>query len=184
MKSTTITLQLADRSLTYPPGIVEDVLVKVDKFTFPADFVILDMEEDQDAPLIFGRPFLATDRALNDVHKRELTLRVGGETIIFNIYNVIRRSDEVSICKSIDIIDFCVTHVGIRYIVNDLLERCMARNIFRVEDDIGTFKFALESLPKQNEDCAQKGELTEEHREDTSNKTPKLKVLPCHLCYV
>ncbi|XP_073046073.1 uncharacterized protein [Primulina eburnea] len=77
VKLTTITLQLADRSLTYPRGIVEDVLVKVDKFIFPADFVILDMEEDQDAPLIFGRPFLATGKALIDVHKGELTLRVG-----------------------------------------------------------------------------------------------------------
>ncbi|XP_073038111.1 uncharacterized protein [Primulina eburnea] len=80
VKPTTITLQLADRSLTYHRGIVEDILVKVDKFIFPADFVILDMEEDQDAPLIFGRPFLATGKALiEDVHKGELTLRVGGE---------------------------------------------------------------------------------------------------------
>ncbi|XP_075515828.1 uncharacterized protein LOC142550635 [Primulina tabacum] len=79
VKPTTITLQLADRSLTYPRGKVEDVLVKVDKFIFPTDFVILDMEEDHDAPLIFGRPFLATGRALIDVHKAELTLRVGGE---------------------------------------------------------------------------------------------------------
>ncbi|XP_075499196.1 uncharacterized protein LOC142537576 [Primulina tabacum] len=79
VKPSTITLQLADRSLTYPRGIVEDVLVKVDKFIFPADFVILDMEEDQETPLIFGRPFLATEKALIDVHKGELTLRVGGE---------------------------------------------------------------------------------------------------------
>ncbi|XP_075507459.1 uncharacterized protein LOC142544284 [Primulina tabacum] len=77
VKPTTITLQLVDRSLTYPRGIVEDVLGKVDKFIFPADFVILDMEEDRDIPLIFGRPFLATGKALIDVHKSELTLRVG-----------------------------------------------------------------------------------------------------------
>ncbi|XP_073120025.1 uncharacterized protein [Henckelia pumila] len=77
VKPTTVTLQLADRSITYPCGIVEDVLVKVDKFIFPADFVILDMEEYQDSPLIFRRPFLATTRALIDVHKGELTLRVG-----------------------------------------------------------------------------------------------------------
>ncbi|XP_075499257.1 uncharacterized protein LOC142537643 [Primulina tabacum] len=69
VKPNTITLQLADRSLTYPRGVVEDVLVKVDKFIFPADFVILDMKEDHDAPLIFGRPFLATGRALIDVYK-------------------------------------------------------------------------------------------------------------------
>ncbi|XP_073061863.1 uncharacterized protein [Primulina eburnea] len=60
---------LADKSLTYPRGIVDDVLVKVDKFIFPADFFILDMEEDQETTLIFGRPFLATEKALIDVHK-------------------------------------------------------------------------------------------------------------------
>ena len=64
---TTITLQLADRSLTHPCGIIEDVLVKVDKFIFPAYFIILDMEEDKEVPIILERPFLATRRALIDV---------------------------------------------------------------------------------------------------------------------
>ncbi|XP_073309941.1 uncharacterized protein [Primulina huaijiensis] len=90
VKPSTITLQLADRSLTYQRGIVDDVLVKVDKFIFPPDFVILDMEEDQETPFIFGRPFLATGKDLIDVHKGELTLRVGGEEVMFNIYNTIR----------------------------------------------------------------------------------------------
>ncbi|XP_075486227.1 uncharacterized protein LOC142525823 [Primulina tabacum] len=91
----TITLQLANRSLTYPRGIVEDVLVNIDKFIFPADFVILDLEEYQETPLIFGKPFLATEKALIDVHKGELTLRVGGEEVVFNIYNTIRGPNEV-----------------------------------------------------------------------------------------
>ena len=64
MKQTTISLQLADRSIKYPRGIIEDVLVKVDKFIFPVDFVVLDMEEDQEVPLILGQPFLAMGRAL------------------------------------------------------------------------------------------------------------------------
>ena len=51
---------MAGRSLTYPMGIIQDVLVKVDKFIFPMDFVALDMEEDKEAPLILGRPFIAT----------------------------------------------------------------------------------------------------------------------------
>ena len=76
MKQTTISLQLVDRSIKYPRGIIEDVLVKVDKFIFPTNFVVLDMEEDQEVPLILGRPFLATGRALIDVQKGELTLRV------------------------------------------------------------------------------------------------------------
>ena len=66
-KPTYMTLQLADRSITYPRGIVEDVLVKVDKLIFPADFVILDFEEDKKIPIILGRPFLATGRTLIDV---------------------------------------------------------------------------------------------------------------------
>ncbi|KAL5548145.1 hypothetical protein UlMin_003376 [Ulmus minor] len=64
VKPTTVTLQLADRSIKHPRGIIEDVLVKVDKFIFPADFIVLDMEEDREVPLILGRPFLATGRTL------------------------------------------------------------------------------------------------------------------------
>ncbi|XP_073152853.1 uncharacterized protein [Henckelia pumila] len=73
-KPTRMSLQLADRSLKYPRGIIEDVLVKVDKLIFPVDFVVLDMEEDLDMPLILGRPLLAIGKALIDVKKRELLL--------------------------------------------------------------------------------------------------------------
>ncbi|XP_073138509.1 uncharacterized protein [Henckelia pumila] len=69
VKPTTIFLQLADRSIKYRRGIVDDVLVKVDKFIFPVDFVVLDMEEDNEIPLILGRTFLATGKALIDVQK-------------------------------------------------------------------------------------------------------------------
>ena len=62
-KSTTIMLQMADRSYKHPRGLIENVLVKVDKFLFLADFVILDMEEDDKVPIILGRPFLATGKA-------------------------------------------------------------------------------------------------------------------------
>ncbi|XP_039143276.1 uncharacterized protein LOC120280481 [Dioscorea cayenensis subsp. rotundata] len=75
-RPTTVTLQLADRSLKHPRGVIEDVLVKIDKFIFPADFIILDIEEDKDIPIILGRPFLATGRAIIDVQKGELRLRV------------------------------------------------------------------------------------------------------------
>ena len=64
---TTITLQLADRSIKHSKGIVEDVLIKVGKFIFPVDFIILDMIEDLEVSLILGRPFLATGKALIDV---------------------------------------------------------------------------------------------------------------------
>ena len=54
--------------------MIEDVLVKVDKFIFPTDFIVLDMEEDKEIPIILGRPFLATDKAMIDVQKGELKL--------------------------------------------------------------------------------------------------------------
>ncbi|XP_075504437.1 uncharacterized protein LOC142541864 [Primulina tabacum] len=72
---TRMSLQLADRSVNYPRGVLEDVLVKVDKFIFPADFVVLDMEKDMEMPLILGRSFLATGKALIDVQEGKLRLR-------------------------------------------------------------------------------------------------------------
>ena len=86
----TVTLQLADRSLTHLRGIIEDVLVKVDKFIFPTDFIILDMEEDKEVPIILGRPFLAMGKALIDVQKGELGLRVQEEKVTFRVFNAIK----------------------------------------------------------------------------------------------
>ena len=77
---------MADRSMTYPKGIIEDILVKVDKFTFPVDFVVLDIEENKAAMIILGIPFLATGQALIDVKNRELTLRVGDDQVKFSLY--------------------------------------------------------------------------------------------------
>ena len=71
-RPTRMSIQLADRSVTYPRGIVEDVLVKVNKFIFPIDFVVMDMEGKGNVPLILGRPFLATARAIIDMGDRML----------------------------------------------------------------------------------------------------------------
>ncbi|GJS28185.1 putative reverse transcriptase domain-containing protein [Tanacetum coccineum] len=80
---TKLTVELADGTVKYPKGIAENVLVGIGKFTFPVDFIILDMPEDIKVPLILGRPFLSTARAKIDVYKRKITLRVGEERIVF-----------------------------------------------------------------------------------------------------
>ncbi|XP_022864926.1 uncharacterized protein LOC111384826 [Olea europaea var. sylvestris] len=108
VKTTIMTLQLADWFLTYARGIIEDVLVKVDKFIFPADFVVLDMEEDQEIPLILGRPFLPTGGPLIDVQGGHLTLRVNQEEVRFNIYQVMKYSDDTNTYHRIDFIDSAV----------------------------------------------------------------------------
>ncbi|GJR42196.1 putative reverse transcriptase domain-containing protein [Tanacetum coccineum] len=80
---TKLTIELADRTVKYPKGIAENVLVGISKFTFPIDFIILDMPEDIKVSLILRRPFLSTTRAKIDVYKRKITLRVGEERIVF-----------------------------------------------------------------------------------------------------
>lgn len=74
VKPTTVTLQLADRSIKYPRGVIKDVLVKVDKLIFPADFIVLDIKEDTKIHIVLGRLFLATGRVLIDVKKGEWRL--------------------------------------------------------------------------------------------------------------
>ncbi|GKF20279.1 reverse transcriptase domain-containing protein, partial [Tanacetum coccineum] len=76
---TRMTLELADRSITYPKGLAEDVFVKVGKFYFPTDFVVIDFEADPRVPLIHGRSFLRIGRALIDVYREEIILRVDNE---------------------------------------------------------------------------------------------------------
>ncbi|GJX09539.1 DNA-directed DNA polymerase [Tanacetum coccineum] len=82
---TQMILELANRSTTSPSGIPEDVFVKVGKFQFPADFVVVDYVVDPRVPLILERPFLRTARALIDVYGEELTLRVDDEAITFKV---------------------------------------------------------------------------------------------------
>nr|GEY44603.1 reverse transcriptase domain-containing protein [Tanacetum cinerariifolium] len=79
-----MTLELATRSIAYPAGIAKDVFVQVGKFTFPVDFIVVDYDVDPRVPLILGRPFLRTARALVDVHEEELILRDGDEKLIFH----------------------------------------------------------------------------------------------------
>ena len=100
---TTITLQMADRSMAQPEGVLEDVLVKVGKFIFPVDFVMMKMEEDTQVPIFLGRPFLAIGAALIDVQKGELTLRVGDEAVHFNLNKSLEQPDvDAEICMAVE----------------------------------------------------------------------------------
>ncbi|GJW44323.1 reverse transcriptase domain-containing protein [Tanacetum coccineum] len=103
---TQMILELADRSTTRPTDIAEDVFMRVGKFHFPADFVVVNYVVDPRVPLILGRPFLRTARALIDVSGEELTLRVSDEVITFKVGNTSRYSyNDVESINQIDIID-------------------------------------------------------------------------------
>ena len=92
LKPTNITLSLADRSVKIPKGIVEDVLVKIDKFYYPVDFVVLDTEpignEPNHMPIILGRPFLATANAIINFRNGVMQLTFGNMTLELNIFHL------------------------------------------------------------------------------------------------
>ncbi|XP_057719570.1 uncharacterized protein LOC130933996 [Arachis stenosperma] len=108
-KPTRMALQLADRSFKFPHGVVEDLLVKVGDFIFPADFVVLDMEEGAKTSIILGRPFLATARAIIDVQKGELVLRLHEEKMTFNVFKAMRYPhDSLGECMRLDSVEALV----------------------------------------------------------------------------
>nr|XP_016503530.1 PREDICTED: uncharacterized protein LOC107821609 [Nicotiana tabacum] len=102
-RPTTVILQLADRSLAHPEGVI--VLVQVGSFIFPADFIILDYEPDQEVLFILGCPFLATGRAIIDVCEGKMTMRVGNQVEVFNVYKALRfpaHYEELSIISVVE----------------------------------------------------------------------------------
>jgi len=94
LKPTRTTLQLADRTVRHPRGFVEDLLVKVGKFTFPADFYVIEMDEDREIPILFGRAFLATCGVRIDVQRGELMMRVKNEEEKFGTCKTRKRKKE------------------------------------------------------------------------------------------
>ena len=108
-RPTIVTLLLADRSLTHLHGIIEDVLVKVDKFIFPADFIILVIQENKEVPIILRRPFLATGKAIIDVKKGELRSRVQDKEVTFNVFNAIKHPQINESCFRVDVLEAIVS---------------------------------------------------------------------------
>ncbi|XP_074374060.1 uncharacterized protein LOC141714440 [Apium graveolens] len=104
LKKTRISLQLADRSIKYLLGVLEDILVKVDKFVILCDFVVLEMNEDVDIPIILGRPFLATAGTNIDVKSGKLTLNVGEETVDFDLDQSMRELSVKIECYVVNVV--------------------------------------------------------------------------------
>ncbi|XP_057760551.1 uncharacterized protein LOC130980927 [Arachis stenosperma] len=100
VKPIQMSLELVDQSIVHPKGVIENLLVKVNKFIYPADFVILETEEEGNNSIILGRPFLATARAIIDVEQGELTLRMHEESITLKVFpeqttiNTVEQRDE------------------------------------------------------------------------------------------
>ncbi|XP_073133353.1 uncharacterized protein [Henckelia pumila] len=106
-----ISLKFTDGSIKYPRGVVENILVNIDKFIYPVDFVILDIDENCEVPRIFGHPFLAMSRDLVDVKKGELVLRLNDEQVIFHMFKSASDSSNLKSCSAVKFIDV-INYVG------------------------------------------------------------------------
>ncbi|CAL8993294.1 unnamed protein product [Prunus brigantina] len=132
LQATSVSIQLADRTIRYPKGILEDVLVKVEELILPADFLVLEMEEapihDNRLPLILGRPFMATAGAIIDVKKGTLTMNVFDETIAFKVFEASKfPSDEHEVFQ-LDAIDTMVKEaLPMSYL--EPIEACITQSI-------------------------------------------------------
>ncbi|GJR60975.1 putative reverse transcriptase domain-containing protein [Tanacetum coccineum] len=109
LKPTRMCIELANKSTQIPRWIAENVIVKIDRFVFPVNFVVLDMKEDRKIPIILGRPFLATAHAMIDVFNKKISFKVGDETITFDIEKSMRFPPlDDDTCHSVDMIDLSI----------------------------------------------------------------------------
>ena len=196
LEPTNITLQLADRSVKIPRGIVKDVLVQVDKFYFPVDFVVLDTQpvvnQGTQFLVILSRPFLATANAIIHCRGGLMTLSFGNMTVNLNIFNVIKgMGDEEDVCE-VNMVDFVVQKYLDNVSYDDPLMSCLVSPSWDEEVTTSESEF-LHSIIEHNEVLEANGWApkfeplppVEDRALPLEERPPKLKLkpLPSHLKY-
>ncbi|XP_015949453.1 uncharacterized protein LOC107474341 [Arachis duranensis] len=167
-KPTRMALKLADRTFKFSHGVVEDLLVKVGEFIFPADFVVLDMEEEANTSIILGRPFLATVGAIIDVQKGELALRLHEEKMIFNVFKAMSYPKEsIGECMMVDTIE---------QIVQEVLEE---------EQYEGSMELEQQAPREEPPQGTMESSIMTNHKDNNGEEAPKLELknLPLSLKY-
>ncbi|KAH9750930.1 hypothetical protein KPL71_014077 [Citrus sinensis] len=141
LKPTSIILQLADRSMKIPRGIIEDVLIQIDKFYYPVDFIVIDTQHVHDpkkhTPVILGRPFLATADAHISCRTGNMQLSFGNMTMELNIFNVPKQAQEDDEVVEVDMIEASIDDSLISNHRDNPLTPCTTNSDFSVDVDSG-----------------------------------------------
>ncbi|XP_075077572.1 uncharacterized protein LOC107809821 [Nicotiana tabacum] len=143
-KPTTVMLQLADRSIAYLEGVIEDVLLKIGKFIFQVDFIILDFQADEKVPIILGRPLLATGDAIIKVREGKMIMRVDNEEAVFNVYKAIqlpRHYEELSMISVMEIDEQLITPNV--YLQDSLEKTIVLFESLEINDEVEEMKHTL-----------------------------------------
>ncbi|GJT29953.1 reverse transcriptase domain-containing protein [Tanacetum coccineum] len=168
---TRMTLELANRSITHPMGIAEDVVVRVDGFTFLADFVVVNFEPDPRVPIILGRPFLRTAKALIDLYEEKLTLRVGKDELVYYA-DKSEKNKEKNFVHAISVIDFSKDDPFSGSTTTHSDDPSPSSSPVKTSDNFEKFTdelAPLDSLPPDNDDSTLKKDLQERNFQDHSN---------------
>nr|GEX16451.1 reverse transcriptase domain-containing protein [Tanacetum cinerariifolium] len=170
LNDTKMVLELADRTISKPTGVAENVFVKVGKFYFFADFVVLDFIADPRVPLILGRPFLSTAHAIINVHEREIILRQDKPSLTLKCGDTPSISQyEFQSLNKIDLIDAGVSKSDSEEIENflndDSIPIGIENSVFNMEEDILFLERLLseDPLPPMNTNQAKSSIKEPEH---------------------
>ncbi|XP_050902029.1 uncharacterized protein LOC127109949 [Lathyrus oleraceus] len=192
VQDTRMTFQFSDHLVKKPYGIVEDVLVKIDKFVFLVDFVILEMPEDEEIPLILGRPFLETGWCLINREEGTMTLKVYNEELKIDVRNTMRYKDDIYTIHTIEVLDQVTTYDSPLNAPQSPLERVLSLSILdsNKEMDNGESKVLalLDAQPSRKGSRPRRWEDLRIPQSSEENKEPKkgtkLKQMPENLKYV
>ena len=147
LKPTRMSLQLADRSIKYPVGILEDVPLRIGQLYIPTDFVVMDISEDSHTPIILGRPFLATVGAIIDVKRGKLTFEVGEEKIEFILSKFMKGPAINDTCCFVDIIDECIKKLSSEAPSSKMMVATLKKEVKEDEDEISQLLECLDLTP-------------------------------------
>ena len=183
---TRMTLQLADCLITRPYGVVEDVLVKVCHFTFIADFVIMDIEEDVEIPLILGRPFMLTAKCVVDMGNGNLEISIDDQKVTFNLFDAIKHPSDHKAYFKMDAIEHEVPMVARAMVLQSTLEKALTNVVeCLTKEKEKELQKCLEELDGLKGSPSEKV-MFEELKKDIPTEKAKvdLKILLEHLKYV
>ncbi|XP_027118799.1 uncharacterized protein [Coffea arabica] len=185
LKRTNIFLQLADRSIRHPMGILENVLIKVQKFIIPIDFIVLDIEEDVNVPIILGRPFLITAGTIIDVKRDKFKFQIGEEEVEFDLSKVEKYPSFTDHVYSVDICDELVLEMSQVNLDDDSLELCLNGVGLQEKQVEEKTEFLQAHVPYKRRNAYEELGLSKGLPPPSCEQAPRLefKPLPKHLKY-
>ncbi|XP_052180129.1 uncharacterized protein LOC127793438 [Diospyros lotus] len=151
LKPTRVTLQLADRSVKVPRGIVEDVLIQVDKFYFPVDFIVLDTQPHQGPqspiPVILGRPFLATSNAIINCRNGIMKLSFGNMTVEMNVFKVAKQPNDEMELEEVDLIQTLSEEYFEKALYEQVIYKLEKQTSEGIEPDVESARVITQLMP-------------------------------------